>query len=164
MYHHNDSNLWSCGKNKYGQLYLSNLENQVSFQTPFSNVSKISLGACYSMFQNDKEEIFSCGRNKCGALGLGHFNNQITPTKIPNLPPNIVQFVCGYDHSLFLDSEGNVFSVGFNRPGQLGLGHNTNQNTLIKIQNIPPIQSMSCIFHSSYLILKEMFGVLVVVH
>ena len=78
---------------------------------------------------------------------MGHFNNksQITPSLIPNLPPNIVQFVCGASQSLFLDPEGNVFSVGSNEFGQLGLGQNfTNQNVLNKIPNIPPIKIISC--------------------
>ena len=119
-------------------------------KTPFSNISKISAGFCYSFFQNDKGEIFSCGY---GACGLGHFNEiQITPSLVHNAPENIVQFFCGSSHSLFLDSEGNVFSVGENELGQLGLGHNTYQNELKKIGNIPPIKIISCTEASSYLI------------
>ena len=84
---------------------------------------------------------------------MGHFNHpQITPSLIPNLPSNIVHFVCGAHQSLFLDSEGNVYSVGYNYYGQLGLGHNTDQNELSKITNIPPIQTISCVGVSGYLI------------
>ena len=36
--------------------------------------------------------------------------------------------------------------------GQLGLGHNTNQNVLNKIPNIPPIKKISCVGASCYLI------------
>ena len=150
----NDDNLWSCGKNKFGQLCLGDRENRLKPQkTLFSNISKISAGYFHSLFQNDKEEIFSCGFNDSGECGLGHFNHpQITPSLIPNVPSNIVQFICGCDQSLFLDSEGNVFSVGANEEGQLGLGHNTNQNVLNKIVNIPPIQTISCVYASCYLI------------
>ena len=80
------------------------------------------------------------------------YSPQIAPWLIPNLPSNIVQFVCGSRHSLFLDSEGNVFSVGNNHYGALGLGHNTNQNVLNKIPNIPPIKTISCVRSSCYLI------------
>ena len=105
------------------------------------------------MFQNNKGEIFACGNNQHGACGLGHFNHtQITPSLIPNIPSNIVQFVCGGCQSLFLDSEGNVFSVGANDYGQLGLAHNTNQNVLNKISKIPPIKTISCVNPSCYLI------------
>ena len=150
----NDDNLWSCGFNKYGQLCLENAaERQSTFQkTSFSNIIRVSAGIYHSLFQNISGEIYSCGRNGNGLLGLGHFNDQITPSLIPNLPSNIVRFVCGYYHNLFLDSEGNVFSVGENFSGQLGLGHNSDQNVLNQIPNIPPIQTISCIGSSSFLI------------
>ena len=137
-----NSNLWSCGQNNFGQLCLVDKKDRSKpQQTSFSNISKISTGYSHSLFQNYKGEIFSCGYNKHGACGLGHFKSlQITPSLIPNAPPNIVQFICGFNQSLFLDSEGNVFSVGYNRYGSLGLGHNTNQNVLNKIVNIPPKQ------------------------
>ena len=125
-----DSNLWSCGYNEYGQLCLGNNESQMTPQkTSFSNISKISTGYHHSLFQNSKGELFACGNNEYGACGLGHFNHpQFTPIIIPNVPSNIIQFICGCHQSLFLDGEGNVFSVGDNEVGSLGLGHNTNQN------------------------------------
>ena len=150
-----DSNLWSCGNNEYGQLCLGNEEENTlkPQKTSFSNISKISTGNNHSLFQNDKGEIFSCGYNENGECGLGHFNDtQIKPSLILNLPPNIIQFVCGFGYSLFLDSEGNVYSVGNNEYGQLGLGHNTNQNVSSKIPNIPPIKIISCANSSCYLI------------
>ena len=150
----NDDNLWSWGNNDEGQLCHGNkLRSLKPLKTSFSNISNISAGYCHSSFENNKGEIFSCGFNKYGECGLGHFNHpQITPSLILNLPPNIIHFVCGSYHSLFLDSEGNVFSVGNNVNGQLGLGHNTDQNELNKIPNIPPIKTISCVGGSSYLI------------
>ena len=149
----NDDNLWSCGRNSSGQLCLGDQEDRLKPQkTSFSSILKISAGWEHSLFQNDKGEIFSCGYNKYGACGLGHFNSpQITPSLIPNLPSNIVHFVCGSHQNLFLDSEGNVYSVGANEFGQLGLGHNTNQNELNKITNIPPIKTISCVGSNCYL-------------
>ena len=150
-----DSNLWSCGRNNDGQLCNGNKESQLKPQkTSFSNISKISAGSNHSLFQNDNGEIFSCGNNHVGQCGLGHFgmDSQITPSLILNAPSNIVQFVCGNQQSLFLDSEGNVFSVGYNYYGSLGLGHYTSQNVLKKIPNIPLIQTISCANASCYLI------------
>ena len=150
----NDSNLWGCGDNAYGQLCLNNKENQLKFQkTSFSNISKISTGYGHSLFQNKNGKIFGCGKNNSGQVGLGHFNHpQITPIPIPDAPENIVHFCCGYFHSYFLDCTGSVFSVGYNDYGNLGLGHYTKQNILNKIPNIPPIQFMSCIAYSCYLL------------
>ena len=149
-----DSNLWSCGSNSLGQLCLGNRKIQQKPQkTSFSNISKISTGNYHSLFQNDKGEIFSCGYNEQGQCGLGNFDSpQITPSLILNILSDIVQFVCGGNQSLFLDSEGNVFSVGDNYNGSLGLGHNTNQNKLNKIENIPLIKTISCVHASCYLV------------
>ena len=149
----NDDNLWSCGRNNNGQLCHGDKNRTKPQKTSFFNISKISTGYNYSLFQNNKGEIFSCGNNHSGHCGLGHFDNpQITPSLIPNASSNIVQFVCGGHQSLFLDSEGNVFSVGDNTFGQLGLGHNTQQNVLNKISGIPLIKSISCMRASCYLI------------
>ena len=153
----NDSNLWACGYNGEGQLFLNNQQSQSKFlQTSFSNISKISAGYRHSLFQNNKGEIFGCGHNSLGQVGLGHFNDpQIQVSPILNAPENIVHFCCGYYQSYFLDSEGNVYSVGYNGHGNLGLAHTTNQNTLNKIPNVPPIQSISCIRYSCYLLDSE---------
>ena len=150
----NNSELWSTGYNNCGQLCLEETTTQLTFKkTRFSNISRISLGRYHSLFQNEDGEIYSCGSNTKGELGLGHTNHpQIIPTKIPNLPPNIVQFICGYSHNLILDSEGNVLSFGDNYFGQLGLAHNKNQNLLNQIPNIPPIHTISSVGFSSYLI------------
>ena len=150
----NDSNLWSWGRNNYGQLCLGNQKDQLKPQkTSFSDISKISTGNIHSLFQNNKGEIFACGHNQFGQCGLGHSKHpQITPSLILNTPPNIVQFVSGHHQNLFLDSEGNVFSVGYNAHGSLGLGHNTTQNILNKIPNIPCIKTISCVYPSCYLI------------
>ena len=149
-----DSNLWSWGRNNYGQLCLGDTESQMKPQkTSFSHISKISTGYYHSLFENNKGEIFSCGYNTSGQCGLGHFiSPKITPSLIPNLLPNIVHFVCGCHQNLFLDSEGNVYSCGYNYYGSLGLGYYTNKNVLSKIVNIPPIKTISCVRSSCYLI------------
>ena len=150
----NDSNLWSCGENEDGRLCLGDKESRSKPQkTSYSNISKISAGYDHSLFENNNGEIFSCGSNEEGQCGLGHFDSpQITPSLILNLPSNIVHFFCAAGHSLFLDSEGNVFSVGYNGYGHLDLGHNINQNVLNKIPNIPPIKIISCANSSCYLV------------
>ena len=149
-----NEDLWSCGNNEYGQLCHGDAEDRsIPQKTSFSNISKISTGYFHSLFQNEKGEIFSCGYNQYGQCGLGHFNHpQLTPSLILDVPSNIVKFICGSIQNLFLDSEGNVFSVGYNVHGQLGLGNNRCQNVLKKIPNIPPIKIISCVDVSCYLI------------
>ena len=145
----NNSNLWSCGSNVRGELGHGDTKHRPSPEkTLFSNISKISAGFYHSLFQNNKGEIFSCGDNHEGQCGSGYNGYQTPPGLIPDTPSNIIQFVCGGFHSLFLDSKGKVFSVGCNEYGALGLGHNRNQYKLKKIPKIKPIKTIS----SSYLI------------
>ena len=72
---------------------------------------------------NDWELKGKIDKNQCKNTTISFNHPQITPSLIPDLPSNIVQFVCGAFLSLFLDSEGNVFSVGSNSDGKLGLGN-----------------------------------------
>ena len=147
----NDENLWAVGNNANYQLCLENNECQLTpKQTQFSNIIRISASKI-SIFQNNEGEIFGCGLNSSGELGLGHCLPQKKVSLIPNLPSNIIQFCCGCEHVLYLDKEGNVYSVGYNFNGVLGLGHNNLQNVLNRIPNIPPIKMISCSF-SSYLL------------
>ena len=146
----NDDNLWSWGNNECGQLCLGDAKDRsIPQKTSFSDISRISAGSYHSLFQNNNGEIFACGDNRFGQCGLRHFNSpQIAPSLIPNPHSNIVQFVCGDCQSLFLDSEGNVFSVGYKEVNN----ELVNQNELNKISNIPPIKIISCVSASCYLI------------
>ena len=154
----NDSDLWACGSNKFGQLCLGKQWDQTTrFQkTSFSDISRISTGFSFSLFENNKGEIYLSGTYdyRFGSSELANLrrNRKTIPTCIPNLPSNIVQFVCGYLHSLFLDSEGNVYSIGCNQVGQLGLNHKLTQIIINQIHNLPPIHTISCVGHSSYLL------------
>ena len=71
----NDSNLWSCGNNEYGQLFFGDMEHRsVPQKTSFSAISKISAGFYHSLFQNDTGEIFACGYNRYGqCVWIGSF-------------------------------------------------------------------------------------------
>ena len=148
----NDDNLWSFGNNEFGQLCLGNKENQVKpKQTQFSDIVKIA-ASYHSLFQNKNEEIYGCGETNAGQLCVNSSQPQTEVRRLEDHPSNIIQFCCGYYHSLFLDSQGNVFSIGFNHYGNLGIGNTIHQNKFCQIPNIPSIQSISCVGHSSYLI------------
>ena len=64
----------------------------------------------------------------------------------------------GEHHSLFLDTEGNVWATGSNWNGQLGLGDNIQQRKVLvptKIDNVPPIKSVAAGYEHSLLLDTE---------
>ena len=142
-----DLNLWGVGDNQFGQLCLNNKEISLKpRQTLFTNIIKIAAGSFHSIFQNKEQEIYGCGENSHGQLGLGHNQKiQIEPCKLLRQPPNIVQFCCGSMYSIFLDSEGNVFLVGYNN-------HYCSQFVLHKIENFTPIRTISAGDSVNYLL------------
>lgn len=105
--------LWSTGRNTYGELCQEVHSDLLKPKlTSFSNITKISAGVFYSLFQNTAGEIYGCGHNVNGQLGLGHFNHQFQPTIIIRAEMNVIQFCSGHTRALFLTNDGNVLSAG----------------------------------------------------
>ena len=51
---------------------------------------------------------------------------------------------CGAYFTVCVDYEGFMWSFGENEYGQLGTGNQTNFNVPQKIEDIPPVLSVSC--------------------
>lgn len=67
--------------------------------------------------------MYGWGNNSFGQLGLGRKGIQTTPGYISEFShTNIKKIVGGEHHTIFLTSEGDVYSCGKNDVGQLGLG------------------------------------------
>ena len=101
------------------------------FSNTPSNIVHIVCGSLRSLFLDSEGKLWSYGSNYCGQLGIVGSRTDVTlePEAIVNIPPmidiycgtshtpsNIVHIVCGSLRSLFLDSEGNLFSVKHNTP------------------------------------------------
>ena len=146
-----DCLVWGFGSNSFQKLLLP---SDISSQTtpallPIENIIAVSVGDSHSLFLDCDGSVFSAGVNSSCQLGLafGEFANmkpQI-PTLISSLH-NIIAISTCASHSLFLDSNGNVFSCGRNSEGQLGLNHtqDTSIPTLIEdFENIVAISTGS---------------------
>jgi alpha-tubulin suppressor-like RCC1 family protein len=131
----NDSSVWACGDNSYGQLGDGTL---IDKQTPvqlntLSAITAIAGQDFHSLFLKDDGTVWATGQNVAGALGIGTNINSSTPTLIGTLN-NVVAIAAGQSHSLFLKNDGTVWACGGNLYGELGDG--TTNQSLIPIQVI----------------------------
>ena len=102
----------------------------------------MACGFQHTITLSDDGTVHSFGDN---GFGLGHRNDVSLPTPIPNLP-KINMSSCGSYFTVCVDNEGFIWSFGENYFGQIGTGNKTklNFNDPQKIEDIPPVLSVSC--------------------
>ena len=104
------------------------------------------------------ENIYVWGNNNYGQLGIGDNNNRNIPTLL-NLPNNEkpLSISCGYNHTICLTKNENIYVWGNNDYGQLGIGDNNNRNipTLLNLPNNEKPLSISCGYYHTICITKN---------
>lgn len=97
-----------------------------------TKIESVACGWKHSLFTTSQGQVFACGRGRHGELGLGGSRLIAESlTQVEALQGEFVQHVfCGWQHSLFLTSNGHVFVCGSNRHGQLASGTSAKVNPL----------------------------------
>ncbi|MGO8669787.1 MAG: RCC1 domain-containing protein [Capsulimonadaceae bacterium] len=120
--------VWAWGYNSTGELGNgSTTTSYIPVQvTGLSGVTAISAGSGFSLALCSNGTVWGWGSNFWGQLGLGTAGTwdtapHTTPAQVPGLP-TITAISAGGNHSLAIDSSGNVWAWGFNMFGQLGNG------------------------------------------
>ncbi|KAI8342124.1 regulator of chromosome condensation 1/beta-lactamase-inhibitor protein II [Chlamydoabsidia padenii] len=129
--------VYAAGDNKFGQLGLSSLGEQVNF-TKVSSLSEqtivdVACGSDFSLVLNDKGQVYAFGSQEYGQLGNGKDGQYIKSAGQTSTDPQsepllikgleerkIKSIACGANHSIALDDEGYVYSWGFGGLGRLG--------------------------------------------
>ena len=121
----NDGSLWAMGENNYGQLGNGNSSGTSSNPKPInvaSNVTAVAAGVYHSLYIKNDGTLWAMGYNYAGQLGDG-VNTAYDPNPTPvSVASNVVAVAAGYLYSLFITSDGKLWTMGDNRYGQLGDG------------------------------------------
>ena len=128
---------------KQGDFVLSTVSTRVSVANSFVQVSA---GSSHSLAVDSGGNVWAWGRNVEGQLGdgtSGAANNRNAPVSVcaSGSGASCVQFNIGTtgsvstggNHSLAMDSSGNVWAWGRNTSGQLGDGTTTNRNRPVAV-------------------------------
>jgi autotransporter-associated beta strand protein len=116
--------LYAVGTNRNGQLGLPALAGAVAFTEATvnipTNLMAIAAGGRHSLLLGKDGKVYGFGDNGSGQVGLGVSAMSIrTNTEIGSLS-GITAIAAGAEHSLALDSSGNVYAWGRGNAGQLG--------------------------------------------
>jgi alpha-tubulin suppressor-like RCC1 family protein len=128
--------LYTWGWNAFGQL---GDETRTDSSTPvkiMSNVASVSLGKYHSAAITTSGDLYTWGLNTEGEIGDGTSgilkSVKSTPVKIMS---NVASVSLGQYHSAAITTNGDLYTWGSNKYGQLGNGTNTDSSTPVKIMS-----------------------------
>ncbi|KAJ5078772.1 hypothetical protein M0811_04495 [Anaeramoeba ignava] len=173
--------LFGCGDNDRNQLGLGkSTRNETKIQklTKIQNIPKgeiidIQCGCIYSIMliedenQNPKRKFYSCGNYQLNGLGkLYRDTYEFTEIKSSLFEnDDIIDFSCGYSHTLILTSNSKLIGFGNNQQGELGIEDTKNQPIPIQIE-LPKLRfnenisnyHISCGYEKSFLYYSPFFS------
>jgi alpha-tubulin suppressor-like RCC1 family protein len=148
----NDGTVWATGGNYYGQIGNQPLYGVTSPVQilGLSGIIEVSAGGNHSLFLKNDATVWGVGSNAYGQLGnvnVGSYN--YSPFQITGLS-GITKLSGGYLHSLFLKSNGTVWSSGMNTYGQLGDGITINNSIPFAIPGLTGAIAIDAGVHNSF--------------
>lgn len=123
------------GSNTYGEDGNSDIKPaSMGFYVPTSLVGKnvtivdISCGKNHAALIDSNGGVWVTGLNSNGQLGLGDTINRSSYEQVNLGSDRFSNVACGDNHTVLLDTMGQVWTTGDNSLGQLGLGDTTQRN------------------------------------
>lgn len=112
-----------------------------------NSVINKSVGVMVALYRSIEKSgyLYTFGANYYGNLGLGNTISTTEPSKVGNFD-NVVQVSCSRLHNTaFLTNQGDIYTFGHNKYGELGHGHTIQRATPTKINNLKvKIKQVSC--------------------
>jgi alpha-tubulin suppressor-like RCC1 family protein len=123
--------VYACGNNTNGQL-AQNTVTQLLVPTIINTnistriITNIACKGSHAIFLDSTGIVYSCGLNTNGQLGQNTTTQLLIPTQITSTNISIItNIVSGYNHTIFVDPTGKLYSCGLNTNGQLGQNNTT---------------------------------------
>lgn len=129
--------LLTFGWGSYGQCGHGNTNDVLSPSYVSSllgeQIKTVAAGLWHTLCITTDGRVHAFGGNQFGQLGLGTGPDESeTSAKLVEAPlfddKNVITVSCGARHSTILTEDGSLFSWGWNKYGQLGLGDTIDRN------------------------------------
>jgi alpha-tubulin suppressor-like RCC1 family protein len=125
----NDGSVWSWGDNTYGELGTGSTSSSPvaspAETASLGSVTSVAAGGDHSLALTSGGNVWAWGANSSGQLGNGTTSPSSTPVEVKNSAgsgplTNIVAIAAGGSFSMALQSNGAVWTWGYNNDGELG--------------------------------------------
>uniref|UniRef100_A0A8C8YIH1 HECT and RLD domain containing E3 ubiquitin protein ligase 5 n=1 Tax=Prolemur simus TaxID=1328070 RepID=A0A8C8YIH1_PROSS len=125
-------NIYSWGRNEFGQLGLGHTKNKDSpslIEALDQKVEFLTCGGSHTALLTQDGLVFTFGAGKYGQLGHSSTRNELRPRLVTELTgKRVTQIACGRWHTLaYVSDLGKVFSFGSGKERQLGNSGTQNQ-------------------------------------
>jgi len=128
-----DSTMWGTGVNSKGQLGVNDNTERHTYVTASKNLNW-GVVACRQDFtlaisnQTSTPTIYGTGNNQFGQLGINQSNNEKKEFTTNNDGAPALLIACGFDFAGYVSVNEELFTVGHNDKGQLGLGNTVDKH------------------------------------
>ena len=146
VYLKSDGTVWGAGYNYRGKLgdgTTTQRNNPVQVKhadgSGLSGVVAISAGALHTVYLKSDGTVWGAGYNTNGQLGDGTTTQRTNPVQVTKADgtslSGVVGITAGYNHTVYLKSDGTVWAAGRNSNGQLGDGTTTQRTNPVQVLN-----------------------------
>jgi alpha-tubulin suppressor-like RCC1 family protein len=126
----NDGTLWGMGDNFYGEIGDGTTIERHSPVQIAVGVRDVATGIITVFLLRTMVRF---GPWVTTTLASWEMEQRLTDTLRSRSPPVVSTAAAGYNHSLFLKSDGTLWAMGYNGVGQLGDGTGTQRNSPVSI-------------------------------
>jgi alpha-tubulin suppressor-like RCC1 family protein len=146
-----DGSVWVWGQSNYGQLGNGSLVAKATkpVQVPgLSGIKAVAAGQDFILALHQNGTVWGWGGSSAGQLAGGISISVVAaPTQITGLPL-IKAIAAGSNHSAAIDTNGNVWTWGFNGYGQIG--DNSSNNNRYSPYQVPGLSGITAIAAGTY--------------
>jgi alpha-tubulin suppressor-like RCC1 family protein len=126
--------VFAWGDNSYGQIGVK-IDSYILIPLKVNGfkekVKYISCGSAHPMALTKSGHVFIWGHI---GIAIKNLENLMEPKLIEMNDVFICKISCGFAHSLMLSTDGDIYTIGFNNYGQLGIGDRKDKWSPIKLE------------------------------